>query len=212
MGHLLGKAQLLNGRRRVAAADDGDGAAVSHSAGHADGALCEVVPLGNAHGAVPDHGARALDSGGEQLNGLGPDVKAHPAVGYLAGVHHLALGVGVELLANLGVNGQQELHAGLLGLLQCGLGQVQLVLLAQGGANGVALGLEEGIGHAAADDQGVNFREQVVNNTYLVGDLRAAQDCHKGALGLGEGAAHDGDLLLDKVAADGGQVVGHALS
>ena len=211
MGHLVRKAQLLHSRRGVAAADDGDRAALGHCAGHADGAGREVLPLRNAHGAVPNHGARALNGAREQLDGLGTNVQAHPAVGNGGGVYHLALGLGVKLLAHLGVNGQQELHASLLGLFQGGLGQVDLVLLAQGGADAVALGLKEGVGHAAADDQGVNLCEQVVNNADFVGNLGAAQNGHKGTLGLGEGSAHHGDLLLNQVAAHSGQIVGNAL-
>ena len=45
MGHLIGKSELLHGRRRVAAADDGDRAAVRNRFGNRDGAACEVIPL-----------------------------------------------------------------------------------------------------------------------------------------------------------------------
>ena len=40
--------------------------------------------------------------------------------------------------------------------------------------------------------------------------LAAAQDGHQGTLGVGQGAAHDLQLLLNQEAGHGGQVVGHA--
>ncbi len=64
----------------------------------------------------------------------------------------------------------------------------------------MALGLEEGEGHAAADQQVVGASQQVVDDSQLVGDLRAAQDHHVGALGgLGEGLQH-ADLGGNQVA------------
>ena len=75
-----------------------------------------------------------------------------------------------------GVVGQQQLDA--LGgcFLEQGFGQVDLVGFAQRGADAVALGSEEGVGHAAADDQGVDLGDQVVDDADLVGDLGAAED------------------------------------
>ena len=61
------------------------------------------------------------------------------------------------------------------GPLEVGPAGVELVLLEQALADLVALGLEEGEDHAAADQQLVGLAEQVVDHAELVGDLRAAE-------------------------------------
>src|SRR5699024_7597368 len=70
--------------------------------------------------------------------------------------------------------------------------------------------LDEGVGHAAADDDGVSDVQQVVDDADLGRDLGAAQNGNQGTLGVGQSAAHDLQLLLDQEAGHGGQVSGHA--
>ena len=62
----------------------------------------------------------------------------------------------------------------------------------------------EGVCHAAADDERIALFKQVVDDVELVCDLRAAEDGDEGADGMFEGVCHDGELLLDEEAADGG--------
>ena len=89
------------------------------------------------------------------------------------------------------VGGQQDLDAGLLRPLQVGPAGVELVLLEEALADLVALGLEEGEHHAAADEQLVGLAEQVVDDAELVGDLRAAEDHDVGPRGVdGQPAQH----------------------
>ena len=126
-------------------------------------------------------------------------------------MHGDAHGVVGELLAADVVHGQQHAHALGLGLFEHLLGQVELVVLAQGVADAAAQGLLEGVGHAAADDQGVDLVQQVVDDADLVGDLGAAQDRDKGTGGILQRLAHDVELLADQEAGDRGQVVGNAL-
>ena len=209
MGDLVGKAHLLHGCRAVAAAHDGDGAAVGQSLGHGTGALGKGVELKHAHGAVPHHGAGAANGVAENLGGFGADVQALHVVGDGVGGHHVGLGLGGELAGGHGVGGQQELHAVALGLVDHLQGVVQLVVLAQAVADGAALGLGEGVGHAAADDDGVGLLQQVVDDADLIADLGAAQDGHEGALGIVQRAAHDLQLTGHQQTADGGQVGCH---
>ena len=159
VAHLVGVAQLLDGSRAVAAADDGDGAGLGQGLGHGLGAGGELVELKHAHGAVPDHGARVGHGLAVQLHGLGADVKALPAGGDLAGLDHLGVGVGGEGVGDDGVYGQEQADALLGGLLHHVVGVILPVGLQQGVAHLAALGGGEGIGHAAADDDGVgNFQ------------------------------------------------------
>ena len=68
---------------------------------------------------------------------------------------------------------------------------LDLVLLEEALAHLVALRLEEGEHHAAADQQLVGLAEQVVDHGELVADLRAAEHDHVGPLGvLGQPAQH----------------------
>ncbi len=67
----------------------------------------------------------------------------------------------------------------------------------------LALRVEEGVGHAAADDDGVGFVEEVVDDVDLVGDLGSADDGDEGLVGFGEGLAEVGELLLHEQAGGG---------
>ena len=98
------------------------------------------------------------------------------------------LGVGPELGGDDHVGGQHDVAAQFPGALEVAAAGVELVDFQQRAANLVALGLEEGEGHAAADQQVVGAAQQVVDDSQLVRDLGTAQDHHVGALGsLGEG-------------------------
>ena len=81
----------------------------------------------------------------------------------------------------------------------------------QGGADAPAQGHLEGIGHAAADEDGVGLLQEVVDHPDLVRDLGPAQDGHQGALGLLQGFAHEVELFLHQEPCHRGQVVGYAL-
>ncbi len=73
----------------------------------------------------------------------------------------------------------------------------------EGFAGALALGVEEGVGHAAADDDGVGFVEQVVDDLDFVGDFCSADDGDEGLIGVGEGLAEVGELLLHEQAGGG---------
>ena len=88
-------------------------------------------------------------------------------------------------------------------LFERGFGDVDLVGFDEGFAGGLALGVEEGVGHAAADDDGVSLVEQVVDDLDLVGDLGSADDGDEGLVGFGEGLAEVGELLLHEQAGGG---------
>ena len=64
------------------------------------------------------------------------------------------------------------------------LREFDLVFFDQRLAGGLALGLEERVGHRAADQQLVDDLQQVLNHFDLVGDFRAAENRDAGALGI----------------------------
>ena len=98
------------------------------------------------------------------------------------GVDDLVLGVGRELGGGQHVDRQDQFDAALLGLGEEALHLVELVGLQQRLADLVALGLEEGVRHAAADEQPVDLGQQVRDDAELVGHLRAAEHDHVGPL------------------------------
>src|SRR5436189_231596 len=67
--------------------------------------------------------------------------------------------------------------------------ELDLVCLHERAADFAALRLEECIGHAAANEHGVNFIEQVADDADLVADFGAAQDGDEGALRRADDAA-----------------------
>ena len=87
-----------------------------------------------------------------------------------------------------------------LGLLEEGTGQRQLVLLDQRAPELAALGLEEGVGHRAADQHLVDATEQVVEHADLVRDLGAADDGHERPLDVAEQLAEELHLALHQEA------------
>ncbi len=72
------------------------------------------------------------------------------------------------------------------------LATVEAVFVQQRIADLVALGLHEGVGHAAADDQRVHQVQQVVDDRDLVGHLRAAENRDQRPVGI---VQHFGEVL-----------------
>jgi hypothetical protein len=90
-------------------------------------------------------------------------------------------------------------------------GEVELVRLDLRVADGLALRLEQRVGHAAADDDGVDLLGQLLEDEDLVRDLRAAHDGDEGLVGIAQDLAEVLDLLVDQE--PGGrllEVLGHA--
>ena len=172
--------------------------------------MSKVVKLEDAHGAVPEHGLGALDSLGIELLGLGTDVHTLTIVGDSVGSNNLGDSVLAKVIGNTVVDGEQNLDTLLLGLLEHLAGALDPVLFLEGLTNGQALSQEEGVGHAATDDQGVSGVDEVIENADLGGNLGTADDGDEGALGLGEDAGQRVDLLLEQEAGDGRQVSGGA--
>ena len=97
------------------------------------------------------------------------------------------------------------------GLGHDGLGGVNRGGFDQAVLHGIALGSQEGIGHAAADDQLVALGQQILNDRDLVADLGAAQDGNVGMLRIGGGATQVLQLLFHQETGDGRQEARHAL-
>jgi hypothetical protein len=98
------------------------------------------------------------------------------------------------------IDGQQEPHISLLRFLQQLPRQFHLVGLQQRLADLFSLSLEEGIRHAAADDERVHLAHQIPNHANLVADFRPAQDRHKRRLRMLQRLAQILQLLFHEQA------------
>ena len=105
-------------------------------------------------------------------------------------------GVGGELVGEDVVGGKQKTDALCFRFGEGGFGDVELVGFDEGPTSRLALRVEEGIGHASADDDGVGFFKQVVDDADLVGDLGPADDGDEGLVWLCQGFAHIGELFF----------------
>jgi hypothetical protein len=90
--------------------------------------------------------------------------------------HDLVLGAAGDLLGHDHVGRQHDLDALALGQGEDALRLLDQVALEQALADAVALGDEEGVGHAAADEQRVDLRQQVLEHGQLARHLGAADD------------------------------------
>ena len=125
------------------------------------------------------------DLGGEELDGLGADVKGHHVRWeWTRTGKALCARVGREPVGEDVIDGQEEFHLPCGGLGERGLRYVDLVGLDERLAGGLALGVEEGVGHGAADEQRVHLAEQGVDDLNLVrGPWRRPMIATKGRLG-----------------------------
>ena len=94
----------------------------------------------------------------------------------MATAYRLHEGIGIDFFRYHVVCRQQEFQLVALRFFQKLARQFDLVFLHQGFADRLALGLEKGVGHAATDDEDVNFIQEIADDADLVAHLGAAQD------------------------------------
>lgn len=201
MAELVLNAVLGSNGSGIATAND-DGAALLGSLdGGIEGglgAVGELVELEDTGGAVPEDGLGLVDGIGVELDRLLAAVETHPAIGDAVLVGSMAsVGVLVELVGGDVVDGEHDLDVVLLSLLDKVGDGLGTGLIEERVADGdVVKGLLEGESHAAADDQGVDLVEKVVDQLDLVGDLGATENGEEGALGRLEDLGEVLELLL----------------
>mmetsp|Transcript_25833 Transcript_25833/g.49054 ORF Transcript_25833/g.49054 Transcript_25833/m.49054 type:complete len:236 (-) Transcript_25833:817-1524(-) len=197
--HLVSKTCLLYSCNGVAATDDSD--AITHlcqSVRDGEGSLGERLHLKHTHRSVPYDSLASLQLLIEQLHRVGTHIQAHPAIGDRISGHNLGVGVRGKLVSQHHVCGQKELHTSGFGLRHEILGEINLIILHQGGSHGHALRLVEGENHATTKDEHVALSQEGFNHTYLGRNLGPTHDGAEWALGLGHGTLQVVKLLLQK--------------
>ncbi len=161
VGDAIGDACLVDGGDGVSTADDRGGVVVGGDGfGDGVGAGGEGRELEDAHGTVPDNGFGVENFAGVGVDGFGADVEGHEVFGKRPGAgEEFGVGVVGEPVGEDVVGGEEELDVVGFGFVEGGLGDGDLVGFDEGFAGGLrfGLGVEEGVGHGAADEDGVGF-------------------------------------------------------
>ena len=198
VGDAVGDAGFVDRRDGISAADDGGGVVVGGDGfGDGVGAGGEGGELEDAHRAVPDDGFGGEDFAGVGVDGFGADVEGHEVFreGTSAG-EGFGFGVVGELVGEDVVGGEEKLDVVAFGLVEGGLGGLDLVGFDEGFAGGLALCVEEGVGHGSADEDGVGLAEEVVDDLDLVGDFGSADDGDERLDGVCDGFAEVLELFF----------------
>ena len=161
VGDVVGEVIVVDdGCDGVAAADEGERAGdggYRHTEGHGVGAVLEVRELVHADGAVPQDRLGGLDDGGELLDGAGTDVHAFPAFGDVVVRGDVLVGVVVELVGADVVDGEVDVHALQVCLVDDLLGHGNHILFEEGVADFDAHRVEESVAHSTCNNQIVNL-------------------------------------------------------
>src|SRR5437879_6391738 len=206
MGDFVREAELMNGCDGVAASDDGSSASAcsgSYGFGDLERAFRESGHLEYAHGTVPDDGFCARNFLAVGFDGFRANVQAHPPVGCGGDGNGLRRGVRFEFRADDVSNGKQELEFLLLRFATQAPCELQLVVFDERFADGLAVGFEEGVSHASADEHAVCNFHQVFDDFDFVADFGAAENGDEGTRRIGRGFAEVGQLFFHKQSRSG---------
>jgi len=213
VSHLRAEALLLDRRDAVATTDD-DRRPVLRLVGEEPrdllGPMSERRDLEHAERPVPedgpDIGQRCLDGRPRLLS----EVDDVPGGGELLRADGLVFRPAGDLLGDHDVGRQDDRHAGLLRRGEEPSGVVDAVVLGQALADRLALGEKERVRHAAAQDQDVDLRQEVVDDADLVRDLGPAQDRRERPPRILEETAEHLDLTFHEEPGVGRQDLGDA--
>ena len=120
------------------------------------------------------------------------------------------LRVGGEFGGDDGVHGEADAHARGFGAGEDVAGHAEQAVLDERRADLDAVRLEEGVGHAAAHEEAVELRQEVVDGGDLGADLGAADDGGEGTGRIGDERAEVAHLLLQQEAGHAGEEGGDA--
>ncbi len=109
-----------------------------------------------------------------------------------------------EVFAHHGVYGKEQFFALCLCFCDHLFAVVEFFVVHKRSADLSAIRFQEGVRHAAADDQRIAFFKQVGNDVQFVGDLCAAQNRNEGMNGVFERIRHHGEFFFDEEATGGG--------
>ena len=202
-----GKALLLHGGHRLAAANRGKPRAGGDRPRHFAAAGIEGRRLEHAHGPVPEQGRGVRGGSGERVPGRGADIDRQPPGRHAAVGRDRAVPTvmrwRVERVGDHEIGRQQECGAASHRLRFDRYGKVEALPLHQGRSQRSAPGGEKGVRHAPADEHAVDQRQQVEQRVDLAADLGAADDQHEGSRGIVEQPAELPQFAVQQQSAEG---------
>ena len=166
------------------------------------GSLRERVKLEYPDRSVPDDGLRCKNGFLVNGPGLGTNIHTHLAVGNVERIN-----IGNRCVGSKAVAAHMVYRKDNLDILCRSGGKkafcgIDKVVFNEGFSHGVPLGLEEGVGHTAADDEGGGVLEQAFEHRDLRGNLRAADDGGHGLGRIGNHGFEICNLFFHEEAAD----------
>mmetsp|Transcript_10956 Transcript_10956/g.24463 ORF Transcript_10956/g.24463 Transcript_10956/m.24463 type:complete len:455 (+) Transcript_10956:955-2319(+) len=154
----------------------------------------------HAHGSIPQCGAAILQFLLVEGDRLGANVQRHISLWNIHTVGHQRLVAFGEFGVAYVINGELHINALLLGLFEQFESQLQsLSFLGVGFSNFLALGLEEGVGHSATNQEFVNLLHQLFQEQNLVGNFGSTNNGDKRLRRFDQNLAKGFDFLLDEV-------------
>lgn len=207
MRHLVRISQLLHSRRRIAAADNRGGFAVSS----ASACAMAFVPAASV-------GFSNTPIGPFQMTDFAPAISFAKSLRVSGPISSPILSAGilsegttsVSISASMGsgkaeattVSTGRSSFCRAISLWRAFLCNIRFFVVYQRSADFAALRFNEGVRHAAADNQRVAFFKQVGNYAQLIRHFRAAQNRHERTGGMFQRIRHDGEFLFDEEAAN----------
>ncbi len=205
MVDLVLQAELVDRRDRVAAAHHRDGGGRRDRLRDLQGALGEGLELEHAHRSVPDDIFGVRDLFLAQRQGFRSDVHGHLAGGHGPAVHRLGPGVFLELVRHHVVDRQDHVHALRFRLVEKIPGRRQKLVFHQRLPDFDPLRLQEGVGHAAPDDEGRGLGQERIQDGDFRRHLGPADDGHERFFRIGEQVSEELHFLLDQESGRGRQ-------
>ena len=215
VGEAAGDAGDVERRHRVAAAGNADKLAGRREFrgrfGHFDRAVVERLDLEGAERAVPDQRLGAGQHRDDLLDAARPDVEDHVVCADVVHRDDARRRVGRELLRHDHVDRQHDFAIERLCLGEDVARGRDEIVLAQRFADRLALRGEERVGHAAADDQRLDLRDQIAEQVELGRNLGAADDRRHRPLRCVQRLLQRFELLLHGAPGVGGEQMGDRL-
>src|SRR5215510_5452559 len=152
----IGEGQRRNG---ITATHHSRASTGCHSPRYFDGPLAKWWHFEDAHRTVPDHGACAVQHLAKTSDSRHANIQTLPTGRNALICHNPRRGVGLDVLGNHVITGQETLYPALGGFGENITCHGETIRLDQRIAYRIALYLQQGIGHATTDDQSGDFLE-----------------------------------------------------
>src|SRR5215207_1589483 len=215
IGELTGDTGVIQRRDGIAAACHRDELALPGARGgvarRRDRALVEGHVLEGAEGAVPDQRRGVVDGRVDAVDRLRADVQDHAVGRDRVDAVGVVRGVRLELAGNDGVDRQDDGAVGLARLVHDPPCRRAEVPLGERAPDADVDRLQEGVRHPAADDEGVDPRDEVLQKIDLGRDLGPAHDRDERARRRLEALREGIELGLQGAAGIGREQVGEPL-